>query len=471
MQHNKSNFKRTTPLAWLAGVVAVTATVLGAQAAIAAWGPERETFTIEKPASFITFNSLTNNQAHGDERNFVQAKPASHLVAGGWKDEVEVTKDEEFLVRVYVHNNAAANLNLISENTRVKVAIPTETGEQGQLGAWITSDNATPKEVWDDVVFKSAGAKFNMAYVAGSARYYTNYQLEHGPKDGFVVNDSLVTKDGALIGYDKLDGKIQGCYQYSGILSFKVKAQTQKIANFAIEKKVRKHGDKNWSTEPIKVKPGELIDYQISYKNIGQVAQNNVIATDILPKFVDYKADTTTLKNSANPEGDGLKLTEGQRIVENGINIGNYNPGANAFVRFTAEAPQYDELELCGLNVYRNVAVVHTEHGKLVDSIDIHVEKDNCEKPITPDVPTEPTTEPEVPVNPDPQPEAPKELPKTGPAEAIVSAITIFVIAASVAYWYKSQQELAALGPKGKRLTIKEVKTKTIKDEVAKGDQ
>ncbi len=38
--------------------------------AIFAYGPERETFTIEKPASYITFNSITNNPNYGDERNF-----------------------------------------------------------------------------------------------------------------------------------------------------------------------------------------------------------------------------------------------------------------------------------------------------------------------------------------------------------------------------------------------------------------
>ena len=37
-----------------------------------AWGPERATFTMENPASYPTFNSITDNPTIGDERDFVR---------------------------------------------------------------------------------------------------------------------------------------------------------------------------------------------------------------------------------------------------------------------------------------------------------------------------------------------------------------------------------------------------------------
>jgi len=52
-------------------VLAIVAAVLIIPAALFAWGPTRDTFTIEKPADHITFNSITNNPNIGDERNFV----------------------------------------------------------------------------------------------------------------------------------------------------------------------------------------------------------------------------------------------------------------------------------------------------------------------------------------------------------------------------------------------------------------
>ena len=45
--------------------------VMSASSAMA-WGPERTTFTMEKPATYPTFNSITNNPTIGDERDFVR---------------------------------------------------------------------------------------------------------------------------------------------------------------------------------------------------------------------------------------------------------------------------------------------------------------------------------------------------------------------------------------------------------------
>ena len=39
---------------------------------VSAWGPERATFTMENPATYPTFNSITNNPTIGDERDFVR---------------------------------------------------------------------------------------------------------------------------------------------------------------------------------------------------------------------------------------------------------------------------------------------------------------------------------------------------------------------------------------------------------------
>ena len=41
-------------------------------ASASAWGPERTTFTMESPATYPTFNSITDNPTIGDERNFVR---------------------------------------------------------------------------------------------------------------------------------------------------------------------------------------------------------------------------------------------------------------------------------------------------------------------------------------------------------------------------------------------------------------
>ena len=65
-----------TKLGFTVSVLALTvATALGGS--VLAYGPERPTFTGEKPADYVTFNSITNNKYYGDERNFVTIKPVS----------------------------------------------------------------------------------------------------------------------------------------------------------------------------------------------------------------------------------------------------------------------------------------------------------------------------------------------------------------------------------------------------------
>ncbi len=386
-----------------------------------AYYPERTTYTIERPADKITFNSITNNPNYGDERNFTLAKPSSNTSAGGWNDTyVDIVGDDEYLVRVYVHNNAAANLNLVAENTRVRVSLPTGTAKEIKLGAFISANNASPREVYDDVIFRS-DKMFNLAYVAGSARYFNN--VNSNP--GFTISDSLVTSSGALIGYDNMDGRVKGCFEYSGILTFKVKVQTQKTVSFLAQKQVRKTGTTEW-TKQLKVNPGEQVDYQLMYKNNGQTSQTGVIIKDFLPTGVNALDNSLKLKNTNNPAGTNI-ANQNALFNGDGLNIGDYASGANAYMMFTASVPSNDQLKICGDNIFRNRVIIYTAEGNLEDVADVIVTKTGC-------TPTTPTT-PNNPNNPD-------ALPTTGPAEVALSVIGLLLISASLVYWYKSQQEI-----------------------------
>lgn len=407
----------------LVAAVGITAVL---PVSVLAYSPERTTYTIEKPADHITFNSITNNPNYGDERNFMLAKPSNNTSAGGWSDTyVNVTGDQEFLMRVYVHNNAADNLNLVADNTRVRVSLPTTTAKEIRTGAFISASNATPREVYDDVIFKSDSKMFNIAYVAGSARYYNNVN----PSQGFPISDSLVTSAGATIGYNQMDGRLRGCFQYSGILTFKVKVQTQKSAAFKISKQVRKKGATAWSNQ-ITANPGEVVEYQLMYENVGQATQNGVIVKDYLPTGVIANPASLKLKNASNPNGSTVN---NQDVLFNGkgLIIGNYTPNSNAFMMFAATMPKNEDLKVCGNNIFRNRVIVYTPEGNLEDVADVVVAKTNCTP--TPNTPTPNTPN---------TPNTPDSLPSTGPAEIAISVIGLILVTASIVYWYKSQQEL-----------------------------
>lgn len=372
-----------------------------------AYGPQRATFTQNQPATYITFNSITNNAAYGDERNFTVIKEASNTASGGWKDTVTAQDGKEYLVRVLVHNNASENLNLVATGTKIMVSVPNTTGNSIQLDGFVTANNSNPKQIYDSAVLTS-DKKFNVTYVAGSAIYYNGIHT-----NGIKLPDSIVTSAGALVGYQNMDGNIPGCYKYMGVATFKVKVAVPS-PNFTVEKKVRVNGSTTWAKE-ITAKPGDKVDYQIQYINTGTTGQADVIAVDKMPAGVAYMPGTTTVKNVTNPNGNGATVLDG--IADKGVNIGNYGPNSNAFVRFTATLPANDQLPACGVNKLVNTATVATQNGEKDDTATVNV--------------TRTCTEEEV-----------KALPTTGPLEVISGLIGVAAITIGVVYYFRSRRQL-----------------------------
>lgn len=350
--------KRFVPILALVAAAAVPA-------AIMAWGPSRPTFTVNNPASYVTFNSITDNPNVGDERNFVVIKDAANTSAGGWQDSATAVPGKEYLVRLYVHNNAATSLNLKATNTRVQVALPTNTAKQLDFTGYVSADNANPKEVYDDAGLTS-NSDFNIAYVPGSAVLYNNATGQAGR----ALSDDIVQPQGALVGYDKNDGTWPGCFQYAGYVTLKIKVQGPQTNDFTMSKLVSKHGENKW-VDNYAAQPGETVDYLVQYKNVGQTQQDNVVVKDTLPAGMNYVAGSTILGNSKNPSG--VKTNDG--VTTTGLNIGSYAPNGNAWVIFSAKVPANDDLKVCGANTLHNVAKVETDNGSKDDSADVTTNK------------------------------------------------------------------------------------------------
>lgn len=349
-------------------VAAVMTAVIAVPAGLMAWGPGRDTFTMAHPANHVTFNSITDNPNIGDERNFVGIRESG--TNGLWQDSQAVQAGKEYVVRLYVHNNAAANLNLVAHNVTANVILPTSTGKSIEVQGFINSSNATPKEVYDHATFTSS-QNFNLAYVPGSLKYYNNAN-----GNGFTIPESIFTNTGAKLGYTSMNGDIPGCLQYAGYLTFIVKPQFAPTGDFAVSKEVRKSGTTTWS-ENVTVNPGEQVDYLITYENKGNTTQKNVVVKDQLPQGMTYVAGSTTLRNGNHPTG--TKVSDNV-VTSQGINIGDYAPGAVAYVMFNAKAVANDQLTVCGTNKLTNTAKVETDNGTKQDTADVTVNK-TCTQP------------------------------------------------------------------------------------------
>ncbi len=347
-----------------------------APALVWAWGPARPSFTIEKPADYITFNSITNNPViGGDEKDFVGIREVGSNAK--WTNNMKVQNGKEYYVRMYVHNNAASNLNLVAENVVAKLNIPTTTAKNVTVQGQISASNAKPNTVWDEATFSSDN-DFNLAYVAGSALF------ENNGMGTTKLPDSIVNNTGAKLGYDKLDGKIPGCFQYAGYVTVKVKAQVsqpQEKTNIDLAKTVRNktNGEKSW-VETANAKSGDTVQFQIHAKNTGSAGIQNLVIRDILPKGLNYVAGSTKLYNTSNPKG--LKVSD--NVIQNsGINIGSYQPNGDAYVRFDATVSAENSLPVCGDNTLTNIAQASDQKIVKNDTASVKVTK-KCETPKNP---------------------------------------------------------------------------------------
>jgi uncharacterized repeat protein (TIGR01451 family) len=347
------------------GVVA--ASVLGLTAAVKAWGPDRPTFTVANPAPYVTFNSITDNPNYGDERTFYDVKNDANNNLGGFADRIKVQDGETLLLRTYVHNNAASNLNGtnfdgsgVAKNTKVRVFLPTATDVALRSNSYVSADNANPGTVNDTVDFYGDNA-FSLEYVPGSAVEYTN-----AVPSGMKLSDSIVTT-GAPVGYTSPNGIVPGCFEYTAIVTIKVKVKMP-TPKYTITKQVAIPGQP-W-VESVNAKAGDTVSYLITVKNTGTATLNQVAVRDALPANMTIVPGTTTITNANNPSGVNAG-TDG--VVKNGIDVGSYQPGALVYVKFKATLAAEDKFA-CGTSKLVNTAFTHEGTNPTVsDTADVNV--------------------------------------------------------------------------------------------------
>jgi uncharacterized repeat protein (TIGR01451 family) len=277
--------------------------IIGAALSAVAWYPERPTYTMAQPADHVTFNSITDNPREGDERAFFELKDAANTASDGFAHQMNVKDGQEVLLRIYVHNNAADNLNGtnldgkgVAHDTKVRVWLPSVTDTVLRANAYVSAKEATPQVVSDtvDMVAPTTANKFSISYVPGSAVAYNNFAGTAGLK----LSDSIVT-DGALIGMSKADGIVPGCFKYANVVTLKVKVKMQN-PGFTMSKKVAIPGSGVWN-ETVNATPGATVAYQLEFKNTGNTTLKNVVVRDQLPANVAIVPGSVKLFNGSNP--------------------------------------------------------------------------------------------------------------------------------------------------------------------------
>jgi hypothetical protein len=169
---------------------------------------------------YPVFDSYTNTPNYGDERDFLNAKPATST-HGPFENRVTLARGDEELLRVYYDNDGDARAEpspgaSIARGARVAILLPYARAKRLTIAANITTSNAFPHTIGDTVTFSSS-APFNVVYVPGTARIWNRAHPA-----GLPLSNELLSRKGTLIGYQKMGGTITGCFCQSGYITLRI---------------------------------------------------------------------------------------------------------------------------------------------------------------------------------------------------------------------------------------------------------
>jgi len=426
-------------------------------ASVIAWGPvDRDTYTMAEPADHAVFNSITDNAAVGDERNFVRVTEVN--TEGGhntYENEVHVVGGKDYEVSIYYHNNASATYNDAAHNYKgvaqgvyVAAKFPDElkAGDRGQIDGTIHSSTTDPADVWDEA-FLIADENVKISYIVDSAKIFNGWDDLSGT---VLPSEELFSADGTKIGVKKLNGLIPGCDEYSGTVVFRIHAEKviEPSSSFEMEKKVSVDGGETW-TDAATVEPGKELKFRIIYRNTGNVPQN-VTVFDTLEDGIgmEYILGSTVI--IAN--GYETMTTSETEIVHNddiisvidkdgkgtlfngGVNIGEIAAGKTMEIRYRVKVKEAESFE-CGKTIMYNLAGVS---ARRVDEGSEDVGVATLHDKV------------QIEVNRDDESCLPEEIPSTGPAEIVLAVIIMAGLIVGLFYYINSKRTLNRLEAEAK---------------------
>lgn len=158
------------------------------------WGPDRRLFSDAHRPDYGLLNSVIDNSAVGDERNFLVVKKSSITSEARWKDRLHVSDGGEYLLRVYARNDGSGDATGPAgaiHGATASVNLPKNSATNHCVTAFLDGDNQ--ERLWDSVQLIAETA-FVLRFL--DARLYSN---EH-PDPGIALSTDLLTADGVTLG-------------------------------------------------------------------------------------------------------------------------------------------------------------------------------------------------------------------------------------------------------------------------------
>lgn len=325
------------------------------------WGPGREMFSVIDRSPSVTLNSIYDNPTHGDERNFALVRKSSNGSAM-YSDHVELEPGQEYEVLAYFSNGAleTADGSMAALGVTMSSRLPAvvDDGGEAKASVLLMSSNAIPAQVWDSFVLSNnSGGAMALRFVPKSATIHSA-----GGVDGARLSEEIWTEDGAVLGFDRLDGILPadapGRTSFGGFVTYRFVADQP---NFSVDTLARQSPEEEWVKDPLG-EEGQTVWCLIRYRNTGSTKQTNVVFRSELPLGVSF-----VVGSARYSDGRGIRVAADD-LTTNGLNMGSFDPGADASVWFAARIP-HGWVEANGTTELEIAGIVETNNGGKRDQV------------------------------------------------------------------------------------------------------
>ena len=134
--------------------------------------------------------------------------------------------------------------------------------------------------------------------------------------------------------------------------------------NLTMEVRKKDESEPKWADKVYAV-PGECVRFRIGIRNMSSEMFRNLTLRNILPTGLSYISGSTQIYNAKHPQG--VTLSD-NIITDMGVNIGDYAPGANAWIYFNATTSETTSSKNV---IYRNIIQACGGYGAKEQSADV----------------------------------------------------------------------------------------------------
>lgn len=343
------------------------------------------------------------------------------LVANGTRGDIEYKPqttakvDEVVKFEIWYHNTESPDSGKTANNLNVKIAIPTTKTKSHTATSTVSGSNTNTVTASATV---NTEIDTTLSYIPGTAVRRHNIGTNASPNWVTEKIPDTVTTSGFTIPTMKPCNN----FQESIYVQARVNASVLSVQKF-----VKLEGSDKWLTT-MDAKPGDKLAFLVVAKNEGNTKLTNLLIRDSFPPKLKFVNGSAILINTTHP-APGIPVSD--NVINGGIFVGDYQPGANAQIRFNAMVP--NDLPN-GCTTFKNVVNAKAnETGFIHNEADVRVCV-NKPTPPTPPTPTPTVTTASV---------APTQLPVTGPIEGFGALFSGTALAGSIGGWVKSKRKLS----------------------------